>query len=54
LLPVDFDEKKSQIAHGETLRETANMISFMAEVIGVRDDMFIGVGENIWRIYLMQ
>lgn len=46
LLPIDFDEKKSQVAHGETLRETANMISFMAEVIGVRDDMFIGVGEK--------
>ena len=46
LCSVDFDEKKSQVAHGETLRETANMISFMAEVIGVRDDMFIGVGEK--------
>jgi knotted carbamoyltransferase YgeW len=46
LLPVDFDEKKSQVAHGETLRETANMISFMAEVIGIRDDMFIGIGEK--------
>jgi knotted carbamoyltransferase YgeW len=46
LCSVDFDEKKSQVAHGEILRETANMISFMAEVIGVRDDMFIGVGEK--------
>ena len=27
----DLDEGKSQIAHGETVRETANMISFMAE-----------------------
>ena len=26
----DLDEGKSQIAHGETVRETANMISFMA------------------------
>ena len=25
----DLDEGKSQIAHGETVRETANMISFM-------------------------
>jgi len=40
----DFDEKKSQIAHGETVRETANMISFMADVIGIRDDMYIGKG----------
>lgn len=37
----DLDEKKSQIAHGETVRETANMISFMADVIGIRDDMYI-------------
>ena len=34
----DLDEKKSQIAHGETVRETATMISFMADVIGIRDD----------------
>ena len=40
----DLDEGKSQIAHGETVRETANMISFMAEVIGIRDDMCIGKG----------
>jgi knotted carbamoyltransferase YgeW len=40
----DLDEGKSQIAHGETVRETANMISFMAEVIGIRDDMYIGKG----------
>jgi knotted carbamoyltransferase YgeW len=40
----NLDEGKSQIAHGETVRETANMISFMAEVIGIRDDMFIGKG----------
>ena len=40
----DRDEKKSQIAHGETVRETANMISFMADVIGIRDDMYIGKG----------
>ncbi len=40
----DLDESKSQIAHGETVRETANMISFMADVIGIRDDMYIGKG----------
>jgi len=40
----DLDEGKSQIAHGETVRETANMISFMADIIGIRDDMFIGKG----------
>lgn len=41
---ADLDEKKSQIAHGETVRETATMISFMADVIGIRDDMYIGKG----------
>ncbi|WP_265457223.1 knotted carbamoyltransferase YgeW [Enterococcus sp. HY326] len=40
----DLDEGKSQISHGETVRETANMISFMADIIGIRDDMYIGKG----------
>ncbi|MEG1523931.1 MAG: knotted carbamoyltransferase YgeW [Clostridia bacterium] len=42
----DLDEGKSQIAHGETVRETANMISFMGDVIGIRDDMYIGKGNT--------
>ena len=42
----DLDEGKSQVSHGETVRETANMISFMAEVIGIRDDMYIGKGHT--------
>jgi len=42
----DLDEGKSQIAHGETVRETANMISFLTEVVGIRDDMFIGKGHT--------
>ena len=45
LTTQDLDEKKSQIAHGETVRETATMISFMADVIGIRDDMYIGKGD---------
>jgi knotted carbamoyltransferase YgeW len=45
----ELDEEKSQIAHGETVRETANMISFMAEVIGIRDDMFLGEGNTYMR-----
>ena len=45
----DLDEEKSQIAHGETVRETANMISFLAEVIGIRDDMFLGEGNKYMR-----
>lgn len=43
---ADLDEKKSQIAHGETLLETANMVSFMADVVGIRDDMYIGKGHT--------
>jgi knotted carbamoyltransferase YgeW len=45
----ELDEQKSQIAHGETVRETANMISFLAEVIGIRDDMFLGEGNRYMR-----
>ena len=46
---MDLDEGKSQIAHGETVRETATMISFMADVIGIRDDKFIGKGDAYMR-----
>lgn len=42
----DLDEEKSQIAHGETVRETANMISFMSDFIGIRDDMFLDEGHK--------
>ena len=45
----ELDEEKSQIAHGETVRETANMISFLAETIGIRDDMFLGEGNKYMR-----
>ena len=48
----DLDEKKSQIAHGETVRETANMVSFMADVIGIRDDMFIGEGHKYQKTFM--
>lgn len=43
---VDFDEKSSQVAHGETILETANMISFLTRTIGIRDDKYLGVGHN--------
>jgi knotted carbamoyltransferase YgeW len=42
----DLDEGKSQIAHGETVRETSNMISFLTEIIGIRDDMYLGAGHT--------
>ena len=47
----DLDEKTSQIAHGETVRETANMVSFMADVIGIRDDMFIEEGHKYQKTF---
>eukprot|EP01155_Anaeramoeba_flamelloides_P048818 Anaeramoba_flamelloidesc41228_g1_i1.p1 GENE.c41228_g1_i1~~c41228_g1_i1.p1 ORF type:complete len:319 (-),score=59.14 c41228_g1_i1:593-1528(-) len=40
----EIDETKSQVAHGETVRETANMTSFYTEAIGIRDDIFLGQG----------
>jgi len=45
----DFDEKKSQITHGETVRETSNMISFLSEVVGIRDDIYLGEGNRYMR-----
>ena len=44
-----MDEEKSQISHGETVRETANMISFLTEIIGIRDDMYLGEGNKYMR-----
>lgn len=49
LAVADLDEEKSQIAHGETVRETANMISFMSDFIGIRDDIFLGEGNKYMR-----
>jgi len=42
----ELDEEKSQVAHGETVRETANMISFLTEAVGIRDDMYLGAGHT--------
>ncbi|KKU82680.1 MAG: putative carbamoyltransferase YgeW [Microgenomates group bacterium GW2011_GWA2_47_8] len=42
----DLDEKKSQITHGETIMETVNMLSFLTRTIGIRDDIFLGVGHQ--------
>ena len=50
LMTEELDESTSQIAHGETVRETAAMIGFLTEVIGIRDDMFLGEGHK----YMMQ
>ena len=40
----ELEESTSQIAHGETVRETAAMIGFLSEVIGIRDDIYLGEG----------
>ncbi len=45
----DLDEEKSQISHGETVRETANMVSFLSDYIGIRDDLFLGEGNKYMR-----
>jgi knotted carbamoyltransferase YgeW len=45
----DLDEGKSQVAHGETVRETATMISFLTEAVGIRDDMYLGEGDKYQR-----
>ena len=45
----DMDEEKSQISHGETVRETAQMISFLTDAIGIRDDMYLGEGNKYMR-----
>jgi len=42
----ELDESTSQVSHGETLRETATMIGFLTEVIGIRDDMFLDEGHR--------
>jgi knotted carbamoyltransferase YgeW len=45
----DLDETTSQISHGETVRETSNMISFLSDFIGIRDDMYLGAGNAYMR-----
>ena len=42
----ELEESSSQISHGETVRETAAMIGFLTEVVGIRDDMFLGEGHK--------
>ncbi len=49
LMTEELDESTSQIAHGETVRETATMVGFLTEVIGIRDDIFLGEGDRYQR-----
>lgn len=42
----EIDESTSQVAHGETVRETAAMLGFLTEVMGIRDDLFVGEGHR--------
>lgn len=46
LVTESLDESTSQAAHGETTRETAAMVSFLTEVVGIRDDMYLGEGHR--------
>ena len=46
LATEELDESTSQMAHGETVRETAAMVGFLSEVIGIRDDMFLDEGHR--------
>jgi len=46
LTTEELDESTSQMAHGETVRETAAMVGFLSEVIGIRDDMYLGEGHQ--------
>lgn len=46
LATEELDEATSQIAHGETVRETAAMVGVLSEVIGIRDDLFLGEGHK--------
>jgi len=46
LSATNLAEEKSRLASGNIARETANMVSFMADVIGVRDSKYIGKGNT--------
>lgn len=48
----ELDERTSQIAHGETERETAVMISFLTQAVGIRDDIFLGEGDRYQRNFI--
>lgn len=49
LMTEELEESSSQISHGETVRETAAMIGFLSEVVGIRDDMYLGEGHAFMR-----
>jgi knotted carbamoyltransferase YgeW len=46
LASEEMEESASQRGHGETVRETAAMIAFGTEVIGIRDDVYLGEGHR--------
>lgn len=46
LSPQTVEEKDSKLSYGEMAGETANMISFMSDVVGVRDHKYIGKGNT--------
>jgi knotted carbamoyltransferase YgeW len=46
LATEELEESSSQIGHGETVRETAAMIGVLTDVVGIRDDIFLGEGHK--------
>ena len=51
LVVQDLDESKSHIKHPEIIRETANVISFLTEIIGLYNDKYIGEGNKNMQEY---
>ena len=43
---MDFNEEASQVAHGETVMETVNMLGFATKAVGIRDDIYLGMGHK--------
>jgi knotted carbamoyltransferase YgeW len=48
---MGIDETQIQVAHGETTRETAVMLGFLTEVVGIRDDIYLGRGHRFMTEY---
>ncbi len=44
-----LEESKSRTAHEKTARETVNMISFLTDIFGICDSMYLGAGNAYMR-----
>ncbi len=45
----ELDESKSRMAHDKTIREIINMISFLTDIFGICDYMYLGAGNAYMR-----